>query len=129
MKRYMKMENFNSVGKALCNDDYNLCTRNAGRLVERKGKKLRPMQYSLNKVYGSQLAFSEWESERRGEEKIEKELLPENIKSKEQKKIIGVHTYGESELFEIIDIKILVFNSKKWINRMRKKYESFIYNK
>lgn len=110
-------------------NDYNLCTRNAGRLVERKGKKLRPMQYSLNKVYGSQLAFSEWESERRGEEKIEKELLPENIKSKEQKKIIGVHTYGESELFEIIDIKILVFNSKKWINRMRKKYESFIYNK
>ena len=105
------------------NEDYALNARTAGPMIEDKGR-LIPLQRSTSGIYGYSVQFTRYEGKLTGKfhgkllGKIEKELLPENIRIK-GRKLIGVHTYSQSDHYEMIDIQYLVFNKNKW-RRKRK---------
>ncbi len=103
-------------------EDFSLESRNAGYLLGGNPRVL-PVQTSTQAVYGYSLKFYEWNDERR--ERLLKEVCPAGIHLTGRKmgKLIGVHTYSQTDRNEVIDIQYLRFNPRKWIERIRAKGE------
>lgn len=97
-------------------------SRGAGRIVEHKGKRLRPAQNCTNAEYGTGLIFYEIKKDKNGysEEKYS-ELIPSQIKIGSEK-ILGVHTYARSKSIEIVDVKKKRVNLKRLFWIIKRKY-------
>lgn len=96
---------------------YSYDVRNGGALCYKDGEKIRVSQVSGRGEYGIGLKFWKLSS-------IYPELKEECFKIVQVKDIIceqnciGIHTYGCSSKYEVIDVKLFVFNPFKWIWRI-----------
>lgn len=97
-------------------------SRGAGRIVEHKGKQLRPAQNCTNANYGSGLIFYEInKSGNSYNEKKYSELFPSQIISGKDT-AFGVHTYARTKEIEIVDVKKKRFNLKRILWIISKKF-------
>lgn len=97
-------------------------SRGAGRIIEHKGKKLRPAQNCTNAEYGAGLIFYEIKKDANGyAEKEYSKLSPCQILCGKEK-ILGAHTYARTSEIEIVDVKKRRINLKRiyWI--LKKKF-------
>lgn len=87
-------------------------SRSGGRFFSFDGTIIRVTQ-NCSKHYGESIIFSEMLPEElvnTGLGKIFLQILPQEIKTDEKKKWIGLHTYNATEYFEVIDIERQHFN-------------------
>lgn len=99
---------------------FNYDDRNAGAIIESKGRKILPTQSSTTTEYGVSLVFrSKQELSRNNSPEIKPEKV--RITGINEKKSLGVHTYAQSERFEIIDVRYLKYCPESVIYRTRKK--------
>lgn len=95
--------------------------RNAGTLFNYHNIKVRPSQRSTQEQYGLNLCFNEitcFDGQRYAENEF-LELNNDNIiLINSNKNILGAHTYASNGAYEVLDIKIEVYNPMKWIRRV-----------
>ena len=96
-------------------NQYTYDSRTAGGLIENN---IIPLQRSTSGVYGYSIIFHTFmDSEIR---KVYREILPLNLSiTGRHKKLIGTHTYSQSNDFEVIDVEYLVFDRNKWKKRIK----------
>ncbi len=96
-------------------NDYKNCLRNGGRIYYIKDKICIPFQNNKN-FYGQSLKIIDKESN-----KIIKEIIPENIKNKDNIHFKRLHTYSKTSKFEAIDVSGYKFDFFKVIKKLVKK--------
>lgn len=92
-------------------------SRGAGRIIEHKGKVIRPAQNCTNAEYGAGLIFYEVDLDKKSyTEKIFSQLSPSQIECGNEK-IYGIHTYARTGNIEVVDVKRKRFNWERilWI--------------
>ena len=53
-------------------------------------------------------------------QKLRREILPSDLHiAGKHRKLLGTHTYSQSNDFKVIDVEYLVFNKEKWKNRIQ----------
>ena len=104
-------------------DSYSNQSRGAGNLFFHKGKLIRPSQ-DCSKEYGYGLNFYEVKLYHgKYHESLLTKILPENINTDMSRPIIGTHTYGCTENYEIIDVK---FNDVVFSHQIRRFYRFIV---
>lgn len=96
-------------------NDYTYNSRTAGGIIENR---IIPLQRSTPGIYGYSIQFHTFKDS----EILEmcREILPSDLPvAGRHKKLIGTHTYSQSSEFEVIDVEYLVFDRKKWIDRIK----------
>lgn len=93
------------AGKIVASGDYGI--RNAGKIFTAQGMKIRPGQDCTNRQYGRGVVFFRIYSVEpyREEElfRIDCENIGSHLKQNYTAKIIGLHTYNQSQNYEVID--------------------------
>lgn len=93
-----------SEGVRVGGDGFDLLSRGAGNLFQAGGRLLRPSQDG-RLGYGHSLRFNEVEFSGGYGEGFVREVTPDMVRCDLGRPLIGVHTYGLTERFEIIDVK------------------------
>lgn len=92
----------------LVSEGYTLYSRMAGYPMcdhDSAGHMVYPLQRSTSGIYGYSVMFYEDEP---GLGEPVREMLPGSIRMDTPRKLIGVHTYSRSDLYEVIDVQYLV---------------------
>ena len=96
-------------------DDYTYDSRTAGGIIENR---IIPLQRSTPGIYGYSIKFHSFKESEILE--LRREILPADLHiASRYKKLIGTHTYSQSSEYEVVDVEYLVFDRKKWINRIK----------
>lgn len=121
-----KIELYEHPSSPLSED--NSCSRPAGRIFYHNRILVRPSQDCSKNNYGRALVFNRILRLDRKEcrEIFYRRIEPKDLKINFNKDIRGVHTYGQCEGMEIIDIKYSVFSIKYAVKRFRYVAESLI---
>lgn len=108
--------------KVLKEGEYSFTDRNGGAVFFAEGKAYVPKQISNNGNYGMGLNIHMYDLEKRVlmKNKVRsiqvKDFKTQNL----DKNITGIHTYAQGKSIEVIDIRVMYFNPKKWIYRLNK---------
>ena len=101
---------FRAEDLGLIKEEYSLQSRMAGYPYIKNGHMVYPIQRSTSGVYGYSVIFMAEDPED-GERILE--LLPGDIKLDTKRKLIGVHTYSGTDMYEVIDVQYLARKVKK----------------
>lgn len=98
---------------------YSYADRTAGSLVTEGGQKILPTQESTETDYGVNLYLNDYSAEDLTHMPVLKKVTVDNILLPDvaQKQQIGVHSYGLSEKYEVVDMRYFRFSP---LVRMRK---------
>ena len=96
-------------------DEYTYDSRTAGGVIENH---IIPLQRSTPGIYGYSIKFHTFMNSKI--QKLRREILPSDLHiAGKHRKLLGTHTYSQSNDFEVIDVEYLVFNKDKWKNRIK----------
>lgn len=93
-------------------NDFNAFTRPAGRFFTHQDEWIRPSQDCSDKFYGKALLFNKIEeiNENGYKETLLKKVFPGDIPTDSKYVLIGTHTYGTNDHYEVVDVKFKLFN-------------------
>ena len=102
-------------------DHYSYMDRTAGSLITEGGRKILPTQESTETDYGVNLYLNDYSAEDIVHMPVLKKVTVDNILLPDvpQKQQIGVHSYGLSSAYEVVDMRYFRFSP---LVRMRKIY-------
>lgn len=111
----LAMDDSYNAGQSFSYDD-----RNAGAIVESKDGRILPTQSSTATAYGVSMAFRDVQKMSMTGSPVTK---TENISiiGWNGKKLTGVHTYAQSNQFEVIDIRYVKYCPESIMPKIRKK--------